>query len=44
MDKYNNKKESNKKIQQCLKEEEHNILIEKGSNDILRITPKKEGK
>ena len=29
---------------QCLKEEEHNILIEKGSNDILRITPKKEGK
>ena len=29
---------------QCLREEKHNILVEKGSNDILRITPKKEGK
>lgn len=27
---------------QCLREEEHNVCIEKGSNDILRITPKKE--
>lgn len=26
---------------QCLREEEHNVLIEKGTSDILRITPKK---
>lgn len=30
--------------EQCCIQKEKEVMIEKGSNDILRITPKKEGK